>query len=79
MRIVDSLLPIGRGQRQLILGDRYTGKTSIFISIMLSSTLINILNSIDGFGSKRIYGIYVGINVNLSKVSKLMNEILLIN
>ena len=29
LRIVDSILPVGRGQRQLILGDRYTGKTSI--------------------------------------------------
>jgi hypothetical protein len=46
---------------------------------MLSSTIVNILNSIDGFGSKRVFGIYVGINVNLSKVSKLMNEIILIN
>ena len=28
LRVVDSILPVGRGQRQLILGDRYTGKTS---------------------------------------------------
>ena len=35
IRMVDSMLPIGRGQRQLILGDRYTGKTSIFICILL--------------------------------------------
>ncbi len=32
LRVVDSILPVGRGQRQLILGDRYTGKTSIFLS-----------------------------------------------
>jgi F0F1-type ATP synthase alpha subunit len=30
IRIIDSLLPVGRGQRQLILGDRSTGKSSIF-------------------------------------------------
>jgi F0F1-type ATP synthase alpha subunit len=29
LRVVDSILPVGRGQRQLILGDRYTGKTSL--------------------------------------------------
>ena len=33
LRIVDSILPVGRGQRQLILGDRYTGKTSIYLSL----------------------------------------------
>ena len=32
LRIVDSILPVGKGQRQLILGDRYTGKTSIYLS-----------------------------------------------
>jgi hypothetical protein len=35
LRIIDSILSVGRGQRQLILGDRYTGKTSIFISCLL--------------------------------------------
>ena len=34
-RIIDSILAIGRGQRQLILGDRYTGKTSIYLSYLL--------------------------------------------
>ena len=34
LTVVDSILPVGRGQRQLILGDRYTGKTSIFLSLM---------------------------------------------
>ncbi len=31
LRIVDSLLPVGRGQRQFILGDRYTGKSTIYL------------------------------------------------
>jgi len=34
LRIVDSILPVGRGQRQLILGDRYTGKTSLKYCIL---------------------------------------------
>jgi F-type H+-transporting ATPase subunit alpha len=29
LRVVDAILPIGRGQRQLIIGDRFTGKTSV--------------------------------------------------
>ena len=39
LRIVDSILPVGRGQRQLILGDRYTGKTSIYLSLLLLQCL----------------------------------------
>ena len=35
LRVVDSILPVGRGQRQLILGDRYTGKTSIFLCFLI--------------------------------------------
>jgi len=72
VRLVDSILPVGRGQRQLILGDRYTGKTSIFFSLLISSNNFNYLCSIDGCGTKRVFGIYIGINQNLSKLSKLI-------
>ena len=34
VRVVDTILPIGRGQRQLIIGDRFTGKTSIYIQFI---------------------------------------------
>lgn len=71
LRIVDTLLPIGRGQRQLILGDRNTGKTSIGLSTLITNNKNNYLGSIDGFGSKRLFGIYMGINENLSKLYKL--------
>lgn len=72
LRIVDSMLAIGRGQRQLILGDRYTGKTSIYISLLLKVNVVNVIGSLDGLGSRRIFGLYVGINQNLSKLSKLI-------
>jgi F0F1-type ATP synthase alpha subunit len=68
LRIVDLLLAVGRGQRQLILGDRYTGKTSIFISLLLYCNYIGLLCSIEGLGTKRLFGIYIGINQNLSKL-----------
>ena len=74
MRIVDSILPIGRGQRQLILGDRNTGKTTIVFSTLITNNKNNYLASISGFGSKRLFGLYIGINQNLSKLYKLTNS-----
>jgi F0F1-type ATP synthase alpha subunit len=71
LSVVDALLPIGRGQRQLILGDRMTGKTSIFISTISINNLNNLLGTIDGFGSKRLFSLYIGICQNLSKLYKL--------
>jgi len=65
IRLIDSILAIGRGQRQLILGDRYTGKTSIYLSLIIKLNIINIIGSIDGLGTRRIFGIYIGINQNL--------------
>ena len=72
LRIVDSILPVGRGQRQLILGDRYTGKTSIYLSLLLHCNYLSLSGSIEGLGTKRIFGIHIGINQNPSKSSKLM-------
>jgi F-type H+-transporting ATPase subunit alpha len=75
MRLVDALLPIGRGQRQLILGDRNTGKTTIFMTTLFACNLYNSIATVDGFGAKRIFGIYIGIQTNLSKLSILVNMI----
>ena len=74
---VDGCLPIGRGQRQLILGDRSIGKTSIFVTLVIVNGVLNYVGSIDGFGSKRLFAIYIGINQNLSKISKLIDCLLL--
>ncbi len=79
IRIIDNILPIGRGQRQLIIGDRYTGKTSIYLSILLHCNYLSLLGTIEGFGTKRVFGIYIGINQNLSKLYKLITFLLLIN
>jgi len=72
---VDSIIPVGRGQRQLILGDRSTGKTSIFISSIIVSVVFAGFCSVDGFGSKRIFMLYVGINQNMSKISAFITKI----
>jgi len=74
--IIDSLLPVGRGQRQLILGDRSTGKSSIFLFIILYSFFSSYLLHVDGFGTKRLFNIYIGISLNLSKLSKFISMIL---
>ena len=76
--MIDCILPIGRGQRQLILGDRSLGKTSIYIMIIISSSLFNYIGCIDGFGSKRLFCIYIAINQNLSKISKFINYLLFV-
>ena len=76
LSFIDICIPIGRGQRQLIIGDRSTGKTSIFLSILIISLLFNKLGSIDGFGTKRLFCIYIGINQNLSKIAYIINSLL---
>jgi F-type H+-transporting ATPase subunit alpha len=56
LKAIDSLIPIGRGQRELIIGDRQTGKTAIAID-----TIINQKASNEQLGAKKLYSIYVAI------------------
>ncbi len=63
LKVVDALLPIGRGQRELILGDRQTGKTAI--------TVDAIINQHD----KDVICIYCGIGKRSSTVAKLIAEL----
>jgi len=51
LKSVDSLVPIGRGQRELIIGDRQTGKTSVCIDTILNHAKIN--NEIKAFVKKK--------------------------
>ena len=60
---IDSMLPIGRGQRELIIGDRQTGKTSIAIDTILNQK------------GKDVICIYVAIGQNASTVAKLVNTL----
>ena len=60
VRVVDTILPIGRGQRQLIIGDRFTGKTSIYIQSIINQNRNNYIKSVEGFGCKRVYILYKG-------------------
>ena len=71
LRVVDTILPIGRGQRQVIIGDRFTGKTTVIVNTMINQNRNNYVKSVEGFGSKRVFGVYVAINHNLSRIYKI--------
>lgn len=71
LKAVDSLIPIGRGQRELIIGDRQTGKTSIAID-----TIINQKSYHDQNDEKnKLYCIYVGVGQKRSTISEFINTL----
>lgn len=53
IKVVDSLVPIGRGQRELIIGDRQTGKTSIAIDTILNQKKSDVISIYVAIGQKR--------------------------
>jgi len=68
LKAVDSMVPIGRGQRELIIGDRQTGKTAIAIDTILNQREINSLNEL----SLSLFCIYVAIGQKRSTVSQIV-------
>uniref|UniRef100_A0A8C1RE89 ATP synthase subunit alpha n=1 Tax=Cyprinus carpio TaxID=7962 RepID=A0A8C1RE89_CYPCA len=71
IKAVDSLVPIGRGQRELIIGDRQTGKTAIAIDTIINQKRFN-----DGTEEKKkLYCIYVAIGQKRSTVAQLVKRL----
>jgi F-type H+-transporting ATPase subunit alpha len=71
LKAVDSLVPIGRGQRELIIGDRQTGKTAIAVD-----TIINQKNNFNSGDEKRmLYCIYVAIGQKRSTVANIVKTL----
>ena len=68
IKAIDSMVPIGRGQRELIIGDRQTGKTSIAVD-----TILNQKRNFDN--GDPIYCIYVAIGQKASSVAMLVNTL----
>jgi F-type H+-transporting ATPase subunit alpha len=68
LKAVDSLVPIGRGQRELIIGDRQTGKTAIAIDTILNQKQLNLAAE----DSTKLYCIYVAIGQKRSTVAQLV-------
>jgi len=71
LKAIDSLVPVGRGQRELIIGDRQTGKTAVAIDTILNQKQIN-----DGDDeSKKLYCVYVAIGQKRSTVAQIVKEL----
>jgi F-type H+-transporting ATPase subunit alpha len=71
---VDAMIPIGRGQRELIIGDRSTGKTTIGVDTMINQARINKQNA----GTKDfrpVYNIYVAIGQKQSNIARVIAEL----
>jgi len=66
LKAIDSLIPVGRGQRELIIGDRQTGKTAIALDTILNQKAIN--QSKDE--SQKLYCVYVAIGQKRSTVAQ---------
>jgi len=71
IKAVDSLVPIGRGQRELIIGDRQTGKTAIAIDTIINQKRFNDAAE----ESKKLYCIYVAIGQKRSTVAQLVKKL----
>ncbi len=71
LKAIDALIPIGRGQRELIIGDRQTGKTAVIIDTIINQKVIN-AGSDD---SKKLFCIYVAIGQKRSTVAQLVRTL----
>src|SRR5471032_3162350 len=71
IKAIDALIPIGRGQRELIIGDRQTGKTAIAVDAILNQKAANEGND----ESKKLYCIYVCIGQKRSTVAQVVKKL----
>ena len=71
LKAIDSLIPIGRGQRELIIGDRQTGKTAVAIDAILNQKEINA----SGDENEKLYCIYVAIGQKRSSVAQIVKTL----
>ncbi|HEX9463726.1 MAG TPA: F0F1 ATP synthase subunit alpha [Alphaproteobacteria bacterium] len=71
LKAIDSLVPIGRGQRELIIGDRQTGKTAVIVDTILNQKAINA----SGDESKKLYCIYVCVGQKRSTVARIVKTL----
>jgi len=71
LKALDTLIPIGRGQRELIIGDRQTGKTAIAIDTIINQKEINI----SGEEKNKLYCVYVAIGQKRSTVAQIVKTL----
>jgi F-type H+-transporting ATPase subunit alpha len=73
LKSVDAMIPIGRGQRELIIGDRQTGKTAVALDAILNQKSYNEAAGSDE--SKKLYCVYVAIGQKRSTVAQLVKKL----
>ncbi|MGL4239407.1 F0F1 ATP synthase subunit alpha [Tabrizicola sp.] len=73
LKAIDAMIPIGRGQRELIIGDRQTGKTAVALDTILNQKAYNEAAGSDE--SKKLYCIYVAIGQKRSTVAQLVKKL----
>src|SRR5690348_4308121 len=71
LKAIDSLIPIGRGQRELIIGDRQTGKTAVAIDTIINQKRVNA----DGNEKEKLYCVYVAIGQKRSTVAQIVKTL----
>ena len=71
LKAIDTLIPVGRGQRELIIGDRQTGKTAVAIDTILNQKQINAGTD----ESAKLYCIYVAIGQKRSTVAQIVQDL----
>ena len=71
LKALDALVPVGRGQRELIIGDRQTGKTAVAIDAIINQKK----NFASGDESKRLYCIYVAVGQKRSTVAQIVKTL----
>ena len=73
LKAIDALIPIGRGQRELIIGDRQTGKTAVALDAILNQKVYNEAAGDDE--SKKLYCVYVAVGQKRSTVAQLVRKL----
>ncbi|WP_126977006.1 F0F1 ATP synthase subunit alpha [Frigidibacter oleivorans] len=73
LKAIDAMIPVGRGQRELIIGDRQTGKTAIALDTILNQKSYNEAAGSDE--SKKLYCIYVAVGQKRSTVAQLVKKL----
>ena len=72
LKAIDALVPVGRGQRELIIGDRQTGKTAVILDTFLNQKPAHTANAAE---SEKLYCIYVAIGQKRSTVAQIVRQL----
>ncbi|MFN4159810.1 MAG: F0F1 ATP synthase subunit alpha [Gemmobacter sp.] len=73
LKSIDAMTPVGRGQRELIIGDRQTGKTAVALDTILNQKVYNDAAGDDEY--KKLYCVYVAIGQKRSTVAQLVKKL----